>query len=141
MKKILISLMMTLTISSCRVTGFSVSGIKEKQYLAKFLTYMDHTKGPMYNEMMNCISRKYLTTNKIDKGKYKVNNYTIWGYSIETYSTNGIITAKIWGENSWMGHLLTFQLTNENGKFYLEPSSHSDDYINPWSEAKTYINK
>jgi hypothetical protein len=139
MKKILALIITAFVTLSCNPTKFSATGDKEKKFVSDFLECMDHGSSPKYEEMMDAISPKYIKEKSINKATYKVDNYTIWGYSIETYNNNGLITAKVWGEDRKWVHLLTFKLSHEGGKLYLIPSEHSDSYISPWWERQTYI--
>jgi hypothetical protein len=139
MKKILALIFIAMVAVSCSNTKFSKTGDKEKKFVSEFLDCMYHGSGPKYKEMMNAISPMYIKKKNINKDDYKVDNYTIWGYSIETYENNGLISAKVWGEDRKWVHLLTFKLSIEGGKLYLIPSANSDSYISPWWERKTYI--
>jgi hypothetical protein len=139
MNKIIGFIVIVLLTVSCSTSKFSTTGEKEKKFIDNFLGYMDKDNGTQYEPLMDCISPKYIKSNNIDRNTYKVDNYSVWGHSIETYAKNGMITAKIWGQDrSWV-HLLTFKLSIEGGKFYLMPSAHSDNYISPWWERQTFI--
>jgi hypothetical protein len=139
MKRILALIFIALVAVSCGTSKFSKTGDKEKKFISDFLECMDHGSGPKYTEMMDAISPMYIKEKNINKSMYKVDNYTIWGYSIETYTNDGLVSAKVWGEDRKWVHLLTFKLRHEGGKLYLIPSDHSDSYIYPWWERKTYI--
>lgn len=141
MKKITLSfVIIALLISAGCSDKFSRSGEKEKQFITNFLNLMNQENGRQYTKMMNYISKKYIADNGIDIKKYKVDNYSIYGFEIISYDMrNGLIVTKVWGkEKSWI-HQLTFKLSKERGKLYLVPMKHSDSYIKPWYEAKTYI--
>jgi hypothetical protein len=141
MKKIvLISLVLLISVSACNTSKTSKSGDAEKQFVSTFLIYMDHDKGPKRDEMMACISPNYIKENGIDIKKLKVNNYSIWGSSIEYYvAASGMVVTKVWGENKNWIHQLEFKVVKEKGKLYLMPSKHSDAYIDPWYVVKSYI--
>jgi len=139
-KSLLLVLVTVVFFTACKTSKFSKNGEAEKQYVSTFLTYMDHTKGPKRDEMMACIAPSYIAANSIDVTKYKVNNYSIWGFNIESYTAvEGIIVVKVWGENKNWIHQLEFKIVKEKGKLYLMPSKHSDAYIDPWYAIKTYI--
>jgi hypothetical protein len=139
LKKAILIFIIILITASCTTSRFSTSGDEEKKFISNFLSYMDHSSEPAYDDMMRCISHQYISKNKIDKAHFKVDNYTIWGYSIEDYHNDGKVTAKVWGnERGWI-HLLTFKLSKESGKLYIVPSQHSTDYISPWWERQTYV--
>ncbi len=138
MKNILI-LMAVVSLMACGSAKFSQTGQKEKQKVSDFLACMDHASGPKYIEMMNCISPQYLKQHGIDRSAYKVDNYSIYGFSIESYTRDGMVTAKVWGEARKWVHKLTFKLTKSGGKIYIIPSEHSDKYISPWWSRETYI--
>jgi hypothetical protein len=109
------------------------NGSGEKQMVAKFLSFMHAERGPNYPEMMNCISPAYLKENNIDKKAYKVNNYTIWGFTIESFSEeDNIVYAKIYGQKRSWGYSLGFKVSKENGRFYIVPSSFDTEWIHPW---------
>jgi hypothetical protein len=139
MKKVIGIILIALITFSCKTAQFSSTGDKEKKFISDFLSCMSKDNGPKYKEMMDCISPKYIKDNNINVTNFKVDNYTLWGYSIESYTKGGMITAKVWGQNREWVHLLTFKLSKEGGKTYLVPSEHSDTYISPWWERKTYI--
>jgi hypothetical protein len=141
MKKIgLISLVILISVGACKTSQTSKNGEAEKAFVTTFLTYMDHEKGPMRDEMMACISPTYIKENGIDTKKLKVNNYSIWGFSIEYYvAADGMVVTKVWGEDKKWIHQLEFKVVKEKGKMYLMPSEHSDAYIDPWFVAKTYV--
>ncbi|MEI6765388.1 MAG: hypothetical protein WCM76_07080 [Bacteroidota bacterium] len=141
MKKIALSILVIALLMGAGCSNkFSKSGKKEKEFVTGFLKLMDQENERQYTKMMNCISKKYIADNNIDVKQYKVDNYSIFGFEIISYdSRNGLIVTKVWGkEKSWI-HQLTFKLSKESGKLYLVPMKHSDSYIKPWYEAKTYI--
>ncbi len=139
-KSLFIILLLAVFFTACKTAKFSKSGEAEKQYVSTFLTYMDRTKGPNRDAMMACIAPSYIAANFIDITKYKVNNYSVWGFSIESYNpVEGIIVTKVWGESKKWIHQLDFKIVKESGKLYLMPSKHSDAYIDPWFVAKTYV--
>lgn len=141
MKKIIILCLIALFAIACSTSKFTSDGAKEKKYIDVFLTYMDVDNGPEYQNMMNCISPKYIKEKGIEVTDYKVDNYSITGHSIESYTSEGYVVAKIWGKNrSWV-HELTFKLSIEGGKIYIYPSGNSDSYIYPWWERITYIDE
>jgi hypothetical protein len=108
-------------------------GIKEKQLVARFLSYMHAERGPNYPEMMNCISPAYIKENTIDRSNYKVNNYTIWGFTIVDYSeTESMVTTKVYGQKKAWTYELTFKVSTENGKQYIVPASFDTEWIHPW---------
>jgi len=140
MKRIYIAMTLLLLIgSSCKTTRVSNSSEAEKLVI-KFLGYMDHKAEPSNSLMMACISPAYISDNKINIADSKVNNYTIWGFSIVSYyASTGIVVTKIWGEGkSWI-HELDFKVVKENGCLYLMPSQFSESYIDPWFGLKSYI--
>lgn len=140
MKKTIIALTLLIFLgSACKTT--MVSDVSEaEKYIIKFLSYMDQKEGPKRQEMMDCISPSYISHNNINTVDYKVNNYSIWGFSIESCdASNGFVITKVWGEGrKWM-HELTFKVVKEKGSHYLMPGKHSDAYIDPWNSVKTYI--
>lgn len=139
MKKIAGLVLIALMVSACSTSKFSASGTKEKKYVDDFLALMDRGSGPDYARLMACISPLYLKENQLDPTVCKVDNYSIRGYSIESYTPAGVVVTRIWGEDrSWV-HELTFQLRIEKGKLYLLPSGHEGGYISPWKSRKTYI--
>ena len=128
------------------VIGFSttlksqVGGNKEKQFVAKFLSYMHMERGTNYPAMMDCISPSYMQENKLEKSNYKVNNYSIWGFTIESYSdSNRVVTAKVYGEKRSWAHRLTFNVVEENGKLYIQPGSHDEQWIHPWLTSDSNV--
>lgn len=139
MKKHLLLILAILFAASCNTSKLSTSGENEKKFISNFLTYMDKGSGPDYQGMMNCISPEYIREHGIDVTGYKVDNYTVWGFSIESYSTDGLIVTKIWGKDREWVHELTFKLRKEKGKLYIVPSEFADQYISPWWTRKTYI--
>ncbi|HNW69193.1 MAG TPA: hypothetical protein PKI01_02225 [Bacteroidales bacterium] len=141
MKKIgLISLVILITVSACKTSQTSKSGDAEKKFVSTFLTYMDHEKGPLRDEMMACISPTYIKDNGINTKTMKVNNYSIWGFNIDYYvAADGMVVTKVWGEEKKWIHQLEFKVVKEKGQLYLMPSRHSDAYIDPWFAAKTYV--
>ncbi len=140
MKKTLMALtLLVFLVSSCKTTKVSNSSEAEK-YVIKFLSYMDQKDGPKRQEMMDCIAPSYISQNNINIADYKVNNYTIFGFSIESYNaSSGIVVTKVWGEGKKWMHQLDFKVVKEKGSLYLMPSKHSDAYIDPWFVAKTYL--
>ncbi len=141
-KSIVICIIFSILGFSCSTAKLTKTGDAEKKYVSTFLSYMVQSTGPQYKKMMECISPAYIKKNNINTAEYKVDNYTIWGYSVESYSQNdGLVVTKIWGENKKWVHQVTFKLVKENGKLYLEPSKYSDTYIDPWDSVKTYINE
>ncbi|MEI6122674.1 MAG: hypothetical protein WCQ95_03525 [Bacteroidota bacterium] len=141
-KSIVLILVLSLFGFACSTAKLTKTGDTEKKYVSDFLSYMDHKDKPQYKNMMDCISPSYIKKNTINISNYKVNNYSIWGYSVDSYSQyDGMVVAKIWGEDKKWIHELTFKLVKEKGKLYLLPSKHSEDYIDPWFLVKTYINE
>jgi hypothetical protein len=140
MKKTIIALaLLVLLGNACKTTKVS-TGSEAEKYVTKFLGYMDQKESPKRDEMMACISPTYISDNKINTRDYKVNNYTIWGFSIESYdASTGIVVTKVWGEGKKWIHELDFKVVKEKGSLYLMPSKHSDAYIDPWFSVKTYI--
>jgi hypothetical protein len=125
--------------SACKTTQTTKSSDAEK-YVTKFLGYMDQKEGPKREEMMACISPGYISDNKINVKDYKVNNYSIYGFSIDSYdASSGMVVTKVWGEARKWVHELDFKVVKENGSLYLMPSKHSDSYIDPWFSVKTYL--
>ena len=116
----------------------SQSGNKEKQFVAKFLSFMHAERGTNYPEMMKCISPNYLKENNIDLNTHKVNNYSIWGFTIESYyAEENLITVKIFGQKHAWAYRLTFKLSNENERLYILPSSFDDEWIHPWWSSES----
>jgi hypothetical protein len=137
MKKILLILAACVLAFTCNAQKFSSKGTKEKKFVGTFISYMQ--SGPDYAKLMDCISPEYIRKNGIEESKFKVDNYQVWGYSLESYSRDGLVTLKIWGDKrSWV-HQLTFKLSKEKGKLYIVPSAFTHDYISPWWERKAYI--
>lgn len=131
MKKIAI-ILVAATIS-CMALVNAQGGNLEKQFVAKFLSYMHAERGTNYPGLMSCISPNYLKENNIDKEKYKVNNYTIWGFTIDSFDeTENIVYTKVYGQKRSWTYKLTFKLSKENGKFYIIPSSSDTEWIHPW---------
>ncbi len=139
MKKILGLLLVSLIMTACNTTKFSTGGEKEKKFVDDFLNMMDKDHGPDYTGLMACISPAYLKENNLNPEKYKVDNYSVWGHSIESYTSRGTVVTRIWGENHSWEHELTFQLRKEGGKLYLVPSEHDQNYLSPWSARRTYL--
>ncbi len=141
MRKIaFIGIVIMIFLNSCTTSKSSKNGDAEKQFVTKFLTYMDHETGPKREEMMSCISPSYINDQGIDVHKMKVNNYSIWGFSIDYFvADKGLVVVKVWGQNKSWTHQLEFKVVKEKGKLYLMPSSHNDDYIEPWYSKKTFI--
>ncbi|MCK9613074.1 MAG: hypothetical protein PHR81_02555 [Bacteroidales bacterium] len=141
MKKAVLFLCSTLfSLTACQTSKLSVNGDTEKQFTATYINYMDHANGPKYKKLMDGLSPEYIKKNDIDKEKYKVNNYSVWGFSIDSYDNKeGLIVTKIWGEEKRWMHRLTFKIVKEKGKMYMMPSKHSDAYIDPWYKVDTYI--
>jgi len=139
MKKLLLLFILSVFALSCGTAKFTTTGDKEKKYVDDFLSLMAHGSGPDYEGLMACISPMYLKEKGLDATIYKVDNYTIWGHSIESYTTEGIVVTKVWGKDREWVHELTFKLRKEKGKLYLVPSENSDNYISPWWSRKTYI--
>ena len=141
-KSILISIVVAIMGFACSTTKLSKSGDTEKKFVSTFLSYLNHDTGPQYKEMMNCISPSYILLNNINTATYKVNNYAIWGFAIQSYAQRQHrVVVTICGEEKKWVHQLTFKLGKENGKLYLIPSKHSDTYIDPWDDVKTYVNQ
>jgi hypothetical protein len=127
-------------LASCASSKFSKDGSKEKKFVTQFCSYMDQESGPKYKEMMDCISPTYIRENNISTSSYKVNNYSIYGSSIESFiAKTGAMKVKVWGEKRAWVHLLEFKLVKEKGKLYLYPGNHSDSYIDPWFKVDSYI--
>jgi hypothetical protein len=139
MKKIFGLMIILMIAASCNTAKFSTTGDKEKKYIDNFLSLMGKDNEPKYTELMKCISPKYIKDNNINTSAFKVDNYTNWGHSIESYSDKGLVIAKIWGQDRGWVHKLTFKLSKEKGKLYIVPSAHSENYISPWWEKQTYI--
>ncbi|HOY30925.1 MAG TPA: hypothetical protein PKW80_03510 [Bacteroidales bacterium] len=136
----LISLVILFSAVNCTTSKTSKSGDAEKQFVSTFLSYMDHQNIPNQSGMKKCISPSYLKKNGLNIEKYKVNNYTLWGSSIEYYvASDGLVVAKIWGENKNWIHELEFKVVKEDSRLYLMPSKHSDAYIDPWHTVKLYV--
>ena len=141
MKKLaLIGLVLLFSVLACNTTKTSKTGDAEKQFVSVFLSYMNHGQVSKQNEMKACISPAYIKEQGINIASFKINNYSIWGYSIEYYAADeGMVVAKIWGENKNWIHQLDFKVVKESGKLYLMPSQHKDMYIDPWYRAKLRI--
>jgi hypothetical protein len=139
MKKILIFTLLIIAFSATYAAKFSKDGKREKEFVSTFLAYMKHGDGPNYYGMMKNISPKYIKSNQIDVSDYKVNNYSIEGFEIESYNRTGLVTTKIWGNGKSWTHRVVFKLIKYKGKFYMDPSKHSDKYIDPWYTVETYI--
>jgi hypothetical protein len=140
LKKIIIALsLIVLLCSACKTTQVA-NNSEAAKYVSTFLGYMDQKDGPKRDEMMARISPSYISENKINTGQYKVNNYAIWGFSIESYNAStGIVITKVWGEAKKWIHELDFKVVKEKSSLYLMPSKHSDAYIDPWFSIKTYV--
>jgi hypothetical protein len=140
MKKLLFAFFMVVLLGQQGV--WAQNGNGEKQMVARFLSFMHAERGPNYPEMMNCISPAYLKENNIDVKAYKVNNYTIWGFNIESFSeTDQIVYANIYGQKKSWGYHLGFKVSKENGRFYIIPSSFDTEWIHPWwGEVETIEN-
>ena len=133
-------MILILILVACSISKYSGSGEAEKQFVSNFLSFMDHEKGPMNDKMMACISPSYIKTNQLDAEKMRVNNYSVWGFDIDYYdASTGNCIVKVWGENKKWVHELTFKIVKEMGKLCLMPAKHSESYIDPWLNVKSYI--
>jgi len=131
-KRILAILGFTLICTSSLIAQKDWSG--QKRVVNHLLSFMHVERGTNYNEMMSCISPKYIAENKIDKSTYKVNNYTIHGFTIDSYSeADMIVSAMVYGEGKSWSHALTFKVSFEDGKWYIWPGSHDTEWIHPWA--------
>ncbi|MFC2100432.1 hypothetical protein ACFLRZ_01240 [Bacteroidota bacterium] len=137
MNKIFTLFFSLLILTSCTSTSkVSKSGFSEMGLVSEFITLMVNNAAPA--GMMKYISPSYLKENNINKADYKVNTYAPVDFRIENY-INGMVFAKIWGNNrSWV-HRLTFMVVKEEGKLYLKPGKHYDKVIDPWHRAETYL--
>lgn len=140
MKKTCIAILLLVFLGSgCKTTRPAGNSDAEK-YVTKFLVYMNQTDGPKRQEMMDCIAPSYISQHNINTADYKVNNYSISGFSIESYSAaDALVIAKVWGEGKKWIHQLTFKVVKEKGSLYLMPGRHSEAYIDPWFAVKTYV--
>lgn len=140
MKKTLIALtLLVMLCNACKTTKVTKVSDAEN-YVKTFLGYMDQKEGPKRQEMLDCIAPSYITANNLNTGNYKVNNYAIWGFSIESYEpSTGFVITRVWGDGKTWIHELTFKVVKEKGKLYLMPGKHSDAYIDPWFVVKTYV--
>lgn len=103
--------------------------------LYDFLETFDHNTTATHEYRKKFLAPSYMNDKGLYAVKYKVNNYTIYGHSNESFNpTTGTINALIWGQDrSWIKRLV-FTIIKENGYFYIYPSSISSmDYIEPWT--------
>ncbi len=140
MKKTLMALTLLVFLGNACKTPKVSNSSEANEYVTRFLGYMDHNEGPKRQEMMDFIAPSYISQNHINTSDYKVNNYTIWGFTIESYdASTGIVVTKVWGDAKKWIHELDFKVVKEKGSLYLMPGKHSEAYIDPWFEVKTYI--
>ncbi len=139
MKRILVLVAFFALVSISCTTSKIVKGDKEKKFVSTFLGYMDHKNEPNHKNMLVFIAPSFIKANNINTSDCKVNNYSFYGFNIESFNaTSGIVITKIWGENkSWI-HELDFKVMKEKGKLYLMPSKYDENYIDPWISIKTY---
>ncbi len=128
--------------ATCRVSNYVTgSGNLEKDFVTKFLDYMisDENEDKYKRDL---ISKGYIDAYDLNIKDFKINTYFPVGYEIESYDpSTGIVSTQVWGEDKGWVHRLTFKIVKENGKMYFYPSRHSDEYIDPWHKAETYINE
>ncbi|MDD5571073.1 MAG: hypothetical protein PHD97_07940 [Bacteroidales bacterium] len=107
-----------------------------------FLNNWKNINDNAYAEMRKYIPPSYIRNNNLNSSDFKVNNYSIYGFKIFTYDTKKeFVKAYVWGENkSWI-HEVVFQIIEENGKLYFNPSEIKYGYVYPWYSVKTSINE
>ncbi|MFC1887862.1 hypothetical protein ACFLYK_03535 [Candidatus Cloacimonadota bacterium] len=85
------------------------------------------------DKLMNYISPDYISNNYLTVSDYQVNKYYPVDYFIDSYNSDtGMVRARIWGEDKGWIHGLDFKVVWEDGRYYLQPGTHSDSYIDPW---------
>ncbi|MCD4828505.1 MAG: hypothetical protein K8R90_03630 [Candidatus Cloacimonetes bacterium] len=121
------------------INKLSRDGVDEQEFVSRFLTLMINNN-ENDAEMFVFLAPEYLQSNAIEVDAYQVNSYSPVGFSIEEYDpSTGLITTHIWGEdNSWV-HELVFKLVKNEGRLYLMPGRHSDVFVDPWFEVRSYI--
>ena len=141
MKRILCILSLLLfVVTACGTSNkLSRDGLDEKEFVGRFLALMVNSYDNDV-DMIAFLSPSYLKENEITLGKYSVNSYSPVGFSIEEYDPKaGVVRTHIWGdERSWV-HEVIFKLVKEDGALYLMPGRHSDSFVDPWYEVRSYI--
>jgi hypothetical protein len=138
-KNLLVIMLLALVFTACTTSKVS-NADDAKKYVSTFLGFMDQKHKPNETEMMNCMALSFIESNHIKTDDFKVDNYSIWGFSIESYdATTGLVVTKVWGEARKWIHQLTYKVVKEKGKLCLMPSAFGEGYIEPWFEVKTYI--
>ena len=138
-KKLLVITLLVLIFTACKTSKVSEAD-DAKKYVSRFLSLMVQNAGPKQADLMSYISPSFIANNNIKTESFSVDNYSIYGFSIESYdATTGLVVTKVWGEAKQWIHQLTFKVVKEKGKQYLMPSSFGESYIEPWFEVKTYI--
>lgn len=95
-------------------------------------------KIPRVNDV---ILPSYVELYNVSGSDYKVNSYSPVGFSLEKSTNNGLVVAKIWGQDRKWVHRLTFLVAIANGKVYFVPGKEpgSYKYIDPWYKVETNI--
>jgi len=106
--------------------------------LSDFLNYMKNTN---QDGMKGLISPAFKAQN-INVTEYRVNYYGLVDFLIYKFDKNtNVFTAHIWGNDKAWEHEVTFTMTNENGKWYILPSSFDGEWIHPWTNVTAYISE
>lgn len=122
---------------NAKYNGINITFDNAKDFVNSFLNEMISDSD---DKLMDYISPAYISNNYLSVSDYQVNKYYPVDYTIDSYNADtGIVKTRIWGEDKGWIHGLDFKVVWENERYYLYPSSHSEDYIDPWYNANTYI--
>ena len=136
---ILFALFLSLSIG-CSTSQLSKSGTEEIAFVKDFLQTMIEVRKGNYDRLDKFIDPTYYTKNSISKDGYEVDNFTLVGYEIESYS-NGVVTTLIWGDDRAWTHRLQFKLKKTNEGLFILPSKHDTGvrFVTPWWNDERYV--
>jgi hypothetical protein len=90
--------------------------------------------------MKKFISPEWLEDNDIDIDDYQVNAYSPTSFTVTKVKGSKVTVKILFSGGST--HKLMFKVSEEDDKYYIVPGSYDEDeWIHPWQEAETDIDK
>lgn len=123
------------------VTTKSKGNIKNQEAAKVVETFLKEMCKSTRNEsnLWSVISPKYIKKNKLNKTDHKVNTYYPDTYEIESADDNSV-SSLIYGVDKKWCHRLIFNVSKEDGAYYIVPSKYDDDgYIHLWDKVEANV--